>query len=256
MNKNKNIKEKGYRFVGWYVDPERKRRVNPGGILPKVVTLYDKWIPIVYPITYNTNGGMNSRKNPRKVTIESGALMLFPARKPNQKFVTWLYKDRPVDVLPARICHPVHLEALYSDFDTVHFETFGGGRIEDKTVSQEGYIHEFRPPMRMGSVFEGWFWDKEYQWPFYFDQPIRQSCTIYAKWKSVEYSITYDCQGGFAARQNPKTYTYYTETIPLLPAVKKGYEFIGWFDSRGNCVHEIENHSLGNWHLIAHFRKL
>ena len=256
MNKNQNIEKNGYRFVGWYIDPERRKRINPGGQLPHVVTLYDKWIPILYPVHYICHGGVNSRKNPRRVTVESGAQMLYPATKPKQKFVTWLYEGKPIEILPARICHSIELEALFSDYDVVRFETFGGGQIVAKEVGPSGLLEPFRAPMRMGSEFAGWYWDRDFQLPYDFDQPIHQSCTLYAKWNVIEYAITYDCDGGFAARSNPKKYTYFMDSIPLLPAVKKGYKFLGWYDSREEEVFAIERHSLGNKHFIARFQKL
>ncbi len=37
-----NITRKGYRFVGWYIDPEFTKRINPGGVLPHTVTLDDR----------------------------------------------------------------------------------------------------------------------------------------------------------------------------------------------------------------------
>ena len=37
---------KGYHFAGWYIDKECTKRINPGGILPHTMSLYDKWIPI------------------------------------------------------------------------------------------------------------------------------------------------------------------------------------------------------------------
>ena len=33
----------GYQFVGWYIDKECTKRLNPGGVLPHSVTLYDKF---------------------------------------------------------------------------------------------------------------------------------------------------------------------------------------------------------------------
>ena len=49
---------KGYHFAGWYIDKECTKRINPGGILPHTMSLYDKWIPIWYPVVYQTDGGM------------------------------------------------------------------------------------------------------------------------------------------------------------------------------------------------------
>ena len=69
------------------------------------------------------------------------------------------------------------------------------------------------------------------------------------------YKITYDLNGGLSSRRNPKSYTYFSDTIHLLPATKPGYEFVGWFDERGNELNVIREHSMGNKHLIAQFRK-
>ena len=41
----------------------------------------------------------------------------------------------------------------------------------------------------------------------------------------------------------------------MLPATKPGYEFVGWFDERGNELNVIREHSMGNKHLIAQLRK-
>ena len=62
-------KREGYQFVGWYIDKECTIRLNPGGVLPHSVTLYDKWIPIWYPIEYDVDGGVMSRRNPRYTCI-------------------------------------------------------------------------------------------------------------------------------------------------------------------------------------------
>ena len=68
-------------------------------------------------------------------------------------------------------------------------------------------------------------------------------------------NITPFLNGGLSSRRNPKSYTYFSDTIHLLPATKPGYEFVGWFDKRGNELNVIREHSMGNKHLIAQFRK-
>ena len=253
---NNQIEKDGMRFVGWYLDPMYRLRVNPGGVLPFVVTLYDKWIPILYPVTYNCQGGINSRKNPRKVSLASEEKVLYPARKNGKKFCHWLLDGEVVDVLPGHVGHPVHLEAVFKEYPIVTFDSVGGGTVKPKQVNELGYISEFRPPMRIGCVFAGWYLDSDYKWPFYFDSEISSDITVYAKWKMIRYRITYDLQGGFLAKENPALYSYFSDTIPLSPALKVGYEFLGWYDSRGTRVYEIPHHSLGEWHLVARFQPL
>ena len=250
------MEKKGYQFVGWYIDKECTKRVNPGGILPSTMNLYDKWVPIWYPVVYDANGGMNSRKNPKYISVESGVVKLYPAKKKDKVFDGWYKNGQRMEFIPEGQCEPIYLKAHYKDFSTVSFETFGGAVAIDRQTNSNKRLDEFRPPMRLGYEFVGWFWDPEYRFGFTFDQTIEEDCTLYAQWKVQKYQIVYEVEGGFAPRSNPKYYTYFQDTIKLKPAVKKGYRFLGWFDERNNPLNEIRSHSLGDKKVIAHFEKL
>lgn len=254
MNEEKNIRD-GYQFVGWFIDKECTKRINPGGKLPCTMTLYDKWVPILYPVEYKCGDGINSRKNPRYVTVESGAILLYPARLSGMIFDGWYCGGEKVTTVPEKVTHPIVLEAHFKKPAIVSFETNGGAFIQKKEVNCYGYLDEFIPPMRMGYEFQGWYWDKKLRLSYSFDQPIDKDCTLYAKWKLKEYTITYDVRGGISARTNPKKYTYFTSDINLLPAYKKGYVFDGWFDLRDNPINTIYANSMGDKHLVAHYHK-
>ena len=119
-------KREGYQFVGWYIDKECTKRLNPGGVLPHSVTLYDKWIPIWYPIEYDVDGGVMSRRNPRYTCIESEELLLYPAFKKGVMFVGWQLNGEIITSVPAGIHEPVILTAIYKECPVIHFETCGG----------------------------------------------------------------------------------------------------------------------------------
>ncbi len=251
-----NITRKGYRFVGWYIDPEFTKRINPGGVLPHTVTLYDQWVPEVYSITYDCNGGINSRRNPRRVTVESGLLTLFPAYKKNRQFVGWSYQGDLIEFLPVQITEPITLKAEFKELTTIAFDTDGGGKIQPKSTNEFGFLEPFRDPRRLGYRFKGWYLDPKRIIPFHFDLPLKENITLYAKWEIERFHIQYHLDGGIASRKNPKTYTYFDETHMLLPARKKGYRFVGWFDPRGNPLSEIRERSLGDKEIFAKFEKL
>lgn len=246
----------GYQFAGWYIDEERTKRINPGGKLPQAVTLYDKWIPILYPVSYDMNGGTNSRKNPQFVSIESGALTLHPARKPGYRFDGWILEGERIRVLPERIDHPIRLHAVFAPLYVAHFETGGGGIIADRETDENGYLDAFRPPMKLGHEFTGWFLDPECRWPFSIQEPLDQDITLYAGWKKAKYPVEYDTEGGINARRNPKTYELSEDPIPLYPPLRKGYRFTGWFDRRGNRMTEIPAGMMGPVRLKAEWRKI
>lgn len=251
----KPIQKKGYQFEGWYIDQEYTKKINPSGRLPHTMTLYDKWVPIHYPITYNCGQGVNSRKNPRFSTIESSAILLYPAKYPGMIFAGWYDQDQKVTTIPEQLDHPMHLIAKFREPCTVYFETGYGANIYPKKVNDQGFLEEFASPMRLGYTFKGWFWDPDCRLSFTFDQPIHEECTLYAKWELTDYHIHYILDGGITSRKNPKSYTYYDPTITLLPASKKGYTFIGWFDQRNNPLDVILKNSIGDKTLVAHYKK-
>lgn len=244
----------GYQFAGWYIDEERKKRINPGGKLPFTVTLYDKWIPILFPVAYELHGGVNSRKNPIFVSVESGARKLYPARKPGQRFDTWLLEGKPVSILPEHIDHTVTLEACFAPLFEISFESNGGGRIAPKKANEDNHLEPFNPPMKLGCTFAGWYLDPELNWPFDFSQPVTQDMTLYARWNDSASPVEYDTGGGMNSRRNPKRYDFSDTSIPLYPARKKGFRFVGWYDGRGNKLEAIPPRHLGPLKLTARWR--
>ncbi|MCF0106954.1 MAG: InlB B-repeat-containing protein [Holdemanella sp.] len=246
---------KGYTFVGWYVDEARTLRINPSGKLPEAMHLYDKWELNQYTVEYDCRGGMNSRRNPKTVTIESGPIQLFPATRRDMVFDTWTLNGKRIKFLPEGIYENIKLVAHYKPLNRVHFEVNGGARVEDQIANNQNLLKEFRPPVKIGCEFVCWCWDKECTIPFSFDQAITKSCTLYARWNVSTYKVTYDLNGGMASRTNPRSYTYFDSKYDLVPARKKGYTFVGWRDNYGNKKNAIPKNSLGDKHFIACFKK-
>ena len=80
--------------------------------------------------------------------------------------------------------------------------------------------------------------------------------TLYAQWKPVTYTITYNLNGGINAEDNPAGYNIETDTITLSDATQKeGYTFGGWyiddtFDETKKIV-QIAKGTLGDIALYA-----
>lgn len=245
------MEKKGYEFAGWYIDPERKKKLNPGGILPRVTMLYDKWVPVWHPIKYEMHGGTNSRLNPRYINIEAPSYILFPPKKKNTYFREWLIDGMPVLTTPTHHYGPLTIEAHFETPCKVSFETFGGPIIKPMEVSGDGFLHDLRKPSRLGYIFQGWFIDDQFMFPFMESNKISSDCTLYAKWDPIVYNVSYDANGGIPARSNPSSYTIEDHTHILKPAQRRGYIFDGWYNKMGIKTEFIRQHSVGDRHYIA-----
>ena len=72
--------------------------------------------------------------------------------------------------------------------------------------------------------------------------------TITAKWTPIDYTISYDLQGGTINGQ-PTKYTIESPTLNIPRPIKTGYTFLGWTGSNGNKNQldvSITHGSIGN----------
>lgn len=93
-------------------------------------------------------------------------------------------------------------------------------------VNEEGKLAEPDTPKVEGYKFIGWF-DGETAYDF--NEVVTEELTLTAKWKPVEYKITYEVDGGKNSKDNPATYTVESATIALAAPTKENYIFDGWF---------------------------
>jgi len=79
----------GYTFNGWYTAATDGEMVTTSTIFEADATIYARWTPISYTITYNLNSGTNSELNPANYTIESPAIELNSPTRSGYVFNGW-----------------------------------------------------------------------------------------------------------------------------------------------------------------------
>ena len=117
-------------------------------------------------------------------------------------------------------------EVLPDGIYTVTFDSREGTAVDSQHVASGNKVKEPKAPSRSGCNFLGWYSDVACEQIFHFDTPITNSITLYAKWETVYYTITFDVRGGAAIE--PKTVVSGTKIKAPTP-VWEGFEFIGWF---------------------------
>ena len=83
----------GYDFSGWFAEPDHKNQVTGvSSASSGPMTLYAKWTPKVYNITYELDGGTNSPQNPDSYTYGQPVTGLSDPVKKDHMFEGW-YTD-------------------------------------------------------------------------------------------------------------------------------------------------------------------
>ncbi len=69
---------------------------------------------------------------------------------------------------------------------TVKFNTNGGSKVSNKTVTSGESISKPKDPVKDGYTFDGWYTDKDCTNKFNFNSSITKKITLYAKWIADE----------------------------------------------------------------------
>ncbi len=103
----------------------------------------------------------------------------------------------------------------------VTFQTNGGDPLETITVKT---LESAPIPQRSGYTFLGWHTDSKLSRPAVFPLELNTDVTLYAKWKKIIYTVSFNSNGG--SKVGDQT----AEVIQTAPgSVRSGYEFQGWY---------------------------
>lgn len=204
-----------------------------GEYFSKEITIMKRDFPaVIYNITWDLNGGNWDNEKGVSEFIEGEYVNMPVPKKEGYIFTGW-YQD---DVLITDIIDQNYeLVAKWEEeiLDTKYKITYilNGGRIENMVSEYDGSEEVALPkPEFEGYIFRGWYTDPE----FVSDEVtnIIEGSTgdkiFYAKWSTIEYTITFETNGGTLEE---KVITYNVESPDIiLPIIQKdGYEFKGWY---------------------------
>ena len=113
---------------------------------------------------------------------------------------------------------------------TITFQTNKGSAVEPQEINFGGKLDaEKITTVRPGFGFEGWYTDSEFltPWNVKYDR-VWKSRTLYAKWYSTGYILTYELNGGTNHPKNPAIYKF-EDGLSLQDPTRLGYDFLGWY---------------------------
>jgi len=266
-----NPTKTGYTFSGWYTENTFSNiitTVTKGSTGDK--SLYAKWTPVDYTITYNLDGGTNDSSNPVKYTIESEGITLANPTKTGYIFDGWYtentFENKKTDIyqgstgditLYARWVNYVYtyslanslwdktVETSYNQGDIIKFDLIGMsfthyaiGANGIKAGNFGSNMPGFYTIVNTGATIE-----------------LCTTPNIQVNITDVPiYTITYNLDGGTNSSNNPSTYKKSSTAITLEDPTKAGFSFLGWYDNSsftGSAITTIQAEETGDKTLYA-----
>ncbi len=225
--------KKTVRFLGWYDKENNLVSVNAvyDFIMPyEDYALEAKWN--YFTISYFLSGGENSKDNPYSYTLDDSTINLSEPTRKGYRFVAWKYKDRYITSINPNWADDVELVAIWDVITysiTYHLNGGTNSSLNPDSYTVDTETIYLESPTRNGYNFSGWYTDSYYENSLY---RIRNGSVgdlnLYAKWEAIEYTITYNLNGGTNNKYNPTRYTVESSSLELSGASKNGYTFLGW----------------------------
>ncbi len=263
----------GYTFIGWTGTDiegiEKEVLIKEGSTGNRVYTAH--WEVKEYTITYDLDGGMEPEPaNPTKYTIETEYIQILAPIKEGCIFLGWTGTDLDditediaiIEGLTGDREYIAHWEAIEY---TITYDLDGG--MEPEIPNPETYTTEtediiLQEPIRYGHRFLGWtgtgIEDGEPIKEVTINRGSTEDREYRAHWEIIEYTITYNLDGGIEPEPtNPTSYTIETGSIELVAPSKEGYRFIGWTGTDIEGIEKkvsIEEGSTGNREYTANWK--
>lgn len=144
-------------------------------------------------------------------------------------------------------------ELLYD----VEYNTIFGNAPKNITLKNGSQLDESMLPelSKEHYIFDGWY-AGETKITSGSEYRLSSNLILTAKWTPVNYSITYNLNGGTNNINNPNVYTIEDEVVFENPT-KEGDEFEGWYTDSGftNEITKIPIGTTGDFYIYAKWKK-
>ena len=247
----------GYTFEGWYREREF---INPVTEITQGSTgdirLYAKFSLIPYTITYELDGGTNG-DNPSTYNVTTSTFTLQAPTKDGYTFDGW-YRESEFINRVTRITQGTTGEiTLYAKFTLTNYSItyvlnggVNGNNPSAYTIETDSFALSM--PTKNGYHFDGWYSESNFvNQVTEITKGTMGNITLYAKFESISYTITYELDGGVNGN-NRSVYTC-TNSFILQDPSKNGYYFGGWYSDSNyaNKVTQIKYGTTGDITLYA-----
>ena len=263
-----------YSVEGWSVMPQGSLSYTDQQSVENLIaednatfTLYAKWTPVSYAITYDLAGGSEVTANPESYNIETASFTLNNPTRQGYTFAGWtgtgLSDVTETVTIATGSTGERSYTAHWTPTDYIISYNLMGGEVE--TANPTSYNIEtasftLNNPTRLGYTFAGWTGTglSEATQTVTIETGSTGQRSYTAKWTPVTYNITYDLAGGSEVTANPTTYNI-EKSVTLKKPTRQGYYFAGWTGTGLNEATRnvyIAKGSIGDRHYTANWAQV
>lgn len=227
----------GYDFAGWFLDDTTFNEPFFFETMPLSTTVYAKWTPTIYNITYVINGGVLAEGTTLSYTVEDDLVVFNDPIREGHTFDGW-YDNNAFDGDVYVAINPNRMAdlTLYAKWTvnqyTIIFDANGGSSVAPIIQDYGTVITAPGEPTKQGYTFLGWLNNGEV---FTFTTMPVDGAYLVAAWEINSYNVTFDVNGGDPLTNGTESFDY-DSTITLATPSRAGYQFTGWSD--GNTTWE------------------
>ncbi|MDC6270200.1 InlB B-repeat-containing protein [Lysinibacillus fusiformis] len=244
----------GYTFGGWYKDAGYTQTYDFTSVITEAVTIYAKWNAQMHTVSFEVDGG--SAVSNQSVAHGEKASEPTPApTKAGYTFGGW-YTDAGRTQIYDFTSVITEAVTIYAKWNaqtyTVSFEVDGGSAVSNQSVAHgEKASLPTQAPTKAGYTFEGWYTDVTHTDIYDFNKEITANTTIYAKWKPLKYTVSFEVDGGSAVSDQSIAHGG-KATMPQVEPTKAGYTFGGWYTDAGYTqTYDFNSNITGNITIYA-----
>lgn len=245
-----------YVFGGWTEGGKATNTIDVSRLCD--ISLVATWTAEKYGINYNLNGGSCEDTLVTEYTVESANIALPNLTKKGYAFDGWYdnvaFDGERVNNIPRGSYGNISLYAKFSVVEyAISYDLQGGVNSVSNptkyTIENQNIV--LSAPSRECYAFDGWFENGSKVESV--EVARCENVKLTAKWTAIEYTITYDLDGGVCQAKLPAKYSIESEDVILPIPSKDGCKFDGWYigDKR---IEKIEKGSHGDVTIFAKWR--
>jgi len=229
-----NPTQYGKYFQGWYTDEGLTTLYNFVTTVTESFTLYAKWGDNEYTLKYNAgpNGSIEGDEEQTVIHGQSGT-QVEAVPDDGYQFVQWSDGSTANPRTDTNVTGDITVTAEFAPIEyTITYHLDGGTNHPDNpaTYTIENETITLKDATRTGYTFEGWYdAASDGNEVTQIAKGSTGDIDLYAYWTAIEYTVTFDSNGGDTPIPESKLVTYDQPYGELATVTRTGHTFLGWF---------------------------